>query len=209
MLVVGVLVGLVAVVMVLRAGSDDRDVADDSTSTQLTTTVASPVDGSEAVGACENVHAGHQMKMWNPTMADEMVDADCGWPYPPFELEPAEGEDDASLDAAFEPRRYSEIWQVITAARLGTCAVATDLNGGGPGALFEFTYSVGPAGCPEARPDGELVVAEYGTEAQRDAAANEAGDGISMVLGRWNVRLTGRAEQLESALVEIGAQRAG
>lgn len=149
------------------------------------------------------------MKMWNPTMADEMVDAECGWPYPPFELEPVEGKDDPALDAAFEARRYSELWQVITAARFGTCAVATDVTGGGPGALFEFTYRLGPAGCPGAQPDGELVVAEYGTEAQRDAAAVAAGDGTSLVLGRWNISLTGRAEQLEPALVALGAQRAG
>lgn len=206
----GVLVGIAAIVLVMQAGSSDED----STQTSSTTTSAAsiaPTDGSAPGGAsseCESVHSGHQMKMWNPTMADEMVDSDCGWPYPPFELEDEPGEDVPGLDAAFEARHYSELWQVISAARFGTCSVATNVNGGAPGALFEFTYELGPPGCPDAVPDGALVVAEYGTEAQRDAAATAEGDGMSLVLGRWHILLTGRAEQLEPALVAIGGQRA-
>ncbi len=211
---VGVLVGIVAIVVVVRGGSSGEEdvsrsgsVTSSAPSDATTTTTTTTATGGG--GGCDDVHAGHQMKMWNPAMADEMVDADCGWPYPPFELEDAAGVDSVDLDALFEPRRYAELWQLISAGGFGTCAVATDLNGGEPGALFEFTYKIGPPGCPGAAPTGELIVAEYGTEAQRDAAALVAGDGPSWVLGRWNIRLSGDADQLEPALVAVGAQRAG
>ena len=207
---VGVLVGAIAIVLVVRGGSSgDGEASLPGPSSSSVPSGPTTTAASAGGAGCDGVHAGHQMKMWNPTMADEMVDAGCGWPYPPFQLEEAAGADSPDLDAPFEPTHYAELWQRISGSGFGTCAVATDLEGGEPGALFEFTYRIGPPGCPGAAPTGELIVAEYGTEAQRDAAAVVAGDGSSFVLGRWNLRLSGDADQLEPALVAMGAQRAG
>ncbi len=144
--------------------------------------------------------------MWNPTMADEMVDAGCGWPYEPFAVSTEGGEDDPELDAPFEVRRYSELWSTITASGLGVCSVGV-LPDERPGMAFGFAYMVGPAGCPGAKSTGTIDVGEFGTEAQRDLAAHVAAEnGTAYVLGRWVVTLDGSATELGDTLVELGAQ---
>ncbi len=164
-------------------------------------------------GECADVHeghAGHQAMMWTAQMADEMTEAGCGWPYEPFLIDLDGGEDDAALDAPFEPRRYDELWAAITAADLGLCSVATVVEAQETGRAFGFTYQVGEPGCPGAVPTGSIAVGEYGTEAQRDAAAHAAARDADAervyVLGRWVLELRGDGARVEPLVADMGGQ---
>lgn len=172
-----------------------------------------PDDDGITPGECADVHeghAGHQAMMWTAQMADEMTDAGCGWPYEPFLVTLDGGEDDPELDSPFEPRRYAEVWEAITAARLGLCSVATSIEAQDEGRAFGFTYQVGEPGCPGAVPTGSVRVGEYGTEAQRDAAAHTAARDADAervyVLGRWVIELRGDAARLASTVADMGGQ---
>jgi len=156
------------------------------------------------------VHAGHQAMMWTAQMADEMLDAGCGWPYDPFLVGLDGGEDDPTLDTPFEPRRYSELWSAISSSGLGLCSVATTLTGQDAGRAFGFDYRLGEPACPGAVPTGSLEVGEYGTEAQRDAAAHSTARDADAervyVLGRWVIALHGDGARVARALESLGAE---
>jgi hypothetical protein len=167
--------------------------------------------GAGSEESCADVHAGHQAMMWTAQMADEMLDAGCGWPYEPFMVALDGGEDDPALDAPFEARRYSELWAAISRSGLGLCSVATEVDEtGDDGRAFGFDYRLGAPGGPGALPTGSVVVGEYGTEAQRDAAAHSAAgsadaEGV-FVLGRWVIALQGDGAQVAPAIAGLGGQ---
>lgn len=148
--------------------------------------------------------------MWNPVMADEMLDADCGWPHEPFLVDLEGGADDPGLTAAFEAVRYADLWTVISESGLGVCSVSTELEGSPDevGRAYGFRYLVAPPGCPQGEHTGALRVSEYGTEAQRDAAGvlAAAGSEAALVLGRVVIQLDGDAVELAPALETLGAQ---
>ncbi len=172
-----------------------------TTSTETTTTSVN--------SECEETHAGHSAMMWTPVMADEMTEAGCGWPAEPFLVDLGGGRDDPDLSAPFEPRRYDELWDAITASGLALCTVGTAAKSDreSPGRAFGFDYQLALPGCPNATPTGLLHVDEFGTEAQRDSAARAADStGTSFVLGRWVIRLEGEASAVEPKLLEVGAQ---
>ena len=202
----------VAALVVLAASCGGSDDDADATSTTAADRTEQPDGSAQGSGVpsgdCANVHAGHSAMMWNPTMADEMLDADCGWPYEPFLVDLDGGEDDPALTAPFEATRYSELWTAISSSGIGVCSVGTELEGDGVGRAFGFTYRVAPPGCPDAKPTGAVHVAEFGTEAQRDLAAHDAAaDGTeTYVLGRWVISLDGDTGTLDTALDELGAQ---
>ena len=196
----------------LAAGCGSSDGDADATSTTAADGTEQPGGAAQEPGVpagdCADVHAGHSAMMWNPTMADEMLDADCGWPYEPFLVDLEGGTDDPDLTAPFEATRYSELWSAISSSGIGVCSVGTELEGDGVGRAFGFTYRVAPPGCPDASPKGAVHVAEFGTEAQRDlAAVTAAADGSeTFVLGRWVITLEGDTGTLEAALGDLGAQ---
>lgn len=195
-------IGLVAIILVLSACGSGEDEGAATTST-------SPESLS---GDCAQVHAGHAVMMWTPGIADEMVTAGCGWPYEPFLVPLDGGTDDPALDTAFEPRSYDELWTAITQAGFGLCSVGTEPNSPDvtptDGRAFGFAYEYAAPGCPGAAPTGTLRVSEYGTEAQRDAAANShPADVEALVLGRWVLLLEGDAGGLGENLERLGAQR--
>ena len=218
------LLALVALVVTASACGDDPDpVAEpDAPATSAAAQGSAPTDDSDpASGAgagdqsaeCANVHAGHSAMMWNPVMADEMLDAECGWPYEPFLVELDGGSDDPDIDVEFAPSRYGDLWDAIS-EQVGVCSTGTDLDGTDlpdealVGRAFGFDYQLGPPGCPGARPTAALTVSEYGTEAQRDAAANalaSSGDLEVLVLGRWVLTLDGDAPGVAPALERLGA----
>jgi hypothetical protein len=149
--------------------------------------------------------------MWTPVMADEMTDAGCGWPYEPFDVDLSGGQDDPALNGVFEARHYAQLWDGIGAAGLGLCSVGaeTEATEQTPeGRVFGFLYQLSAPGCPDADPTGLLRVDEFGTEAQRDAAAlSSAERSTTYVLGRWVISLDGVGEDVGPALASLGAQR--
>ena len=161
-------------------------------------------------GPCASLHGGHNMMMWDPTMADEMAELDCGWPYEPFLVSTDGGAEDPAFDAApFEARRYADLWALTTSAGVGVCAVSTLPDAPADGFVFGFSYAVSEPGCPGAEPAGHLVAREYATRAWRDMAAREVTDGEAFVLGRWVVSVAAddpaMAAALETGLIELGA----
>lgn len=198
----GTLAALGAFPLLVAAGCSGGG-AEDASATEPTPQVGS------GEGACDASAASESLMMWDPVRADEMVTAECPWPYLPFLVPLDGGEDSPELSAVFEPKLYAELWTVISESGMGVCSVRTELDGPGQGRAFGFTYEVGPAGCPGAEPTGALVVNEYGTEAQRDSAALDL-DGTTgervLVLGRWAMVARGDAGSLVESLVDQGGQ---
>ncbi len=184
----------------LDGSSSDAD-------TTLPTTTAVP-------DACSDAHTAHNVAMWDPTMADEMLEAGCPWPYEPFMTPTDGGEQNPNLAAPFEPRLYSELWDALQEADFGVCAVAALAEQSGDGFVFGFRYEVRPGGCEEGEQVAELVVREHVTRAWRDAAAAALGaEGPVLVLGRWTFTVENAtdfaANRLFETLVALGAVTAG
>lgn len=158
---------------------------------------------------CSSVHAGHNLMMWDSTMADEMVDAGCGWPYDPFVVDAEGGEEDPALDAApFEPRHYADIWQAITPIA-ATCAVIAIPEEPGDGFVFGFRYELATDACDEdGAGDVRLDVREMVTRAHRDATAGADDADAVLVLGRWVLSVTGDGDgvtAVSGVLEDLGA----
>jgi hypothetical protein len=195
-------IALLAVVLVSVLGGDD----DGETSAGDTI----PTPGASLSPECQQIHEGHNVMSWNPTMADEM--AECAWPYDPFLSTLEGGEADPAFDdVAFESHLYQEVWDLVGAADLGICSVATLPDQPEAGFAFGFSYDFAAPGCPEATPTGSVVVREYSTRDQRDAAGHAlATEGFpTFVLGRWVVVVEaedfGPAATLSTALTDLGA----
>lgn len=167
-------------------------------------------------GPCADVHEGHATAMWDPTMADEMTESGCPWPYEPFVPESVDGDSDGSgsdapaSDAPFEAHLYADVWTAISGSEVGVCQVAARTDGSVPGRAFGFAYEIAPNGCPDGVAVGVIVVDEFATEADRDAAARVTADQWpALVLGRWVIGLEGDAEAVRPALEDLGAQPVG
>lgn len=167
--------------------------------------------GTTLSAQCAEVHAGHNTMSWNPTMADEMIE--CGWPYDPFATTLEGGEEDPGLDdAPFEPHLYADLWTMLGETDLGVCAVPNLPDEAADGFTFGFSYGLAEPGCPDAAPTTEMIVREYSTRPQRDAAAHRAAEAEGQppvyVLGRWVITLhgdEGGVGQVSSALTAIDA----
>ena len=167
-----------------------------------------PTVDSTVSAACEGLHAGHSVMGWDPTMADEMVEHGCGWPYEPFLSTIEGGKEDRQLAAPFEPRRYAELWAVLTTAGAGVCSVAALPDPPSQGFVFGFIYRVAAPGCPGAEPSVELVAREYAARAQRDTAVSDDPSDRTFVLGRWALSVSGDTELAElivDGLLGLGA----
>ena len=193
-----ILAAVVAMVVVLVGLA----VLDDDSSPEPTTEDA--VDDT----TCVDLHTGHNLMSWDPTMADEMAARDCGWPYEPF-VSPGEGGEPQARfdDAPFEPRLYDELWTMLGDLGVGVCSVGTLPDPPADGFAFGFRYALAEPGCTGAQPLADLVVREYATRGQRDAAATEEPDGAVRVLGRWVLTVDGEADiagAVDGGLGELG-----
>eukprot|EP01041_Mallomonas_annulata_P024896 gene24896-45804_t len=112
-----------------------------------------------------------------------------------------------SLKAAFEPRPFQQIFDLLTAERAGICAVARLGEESLRGFVWGFEVKTQTGGCADNQPDLTIRVREYATRAHRDQAAHELPAGRALVLGRWAIELDGADEQLRAGLVELGAAR--
>lgn len=196
-------VGLAVVPSIDLTGDPEVAVVD---TTAPTTTVE--------LDACGEAHLAHSEAMWDPSMADEMLDAGCPWPYEPFVTSTEGGTENPNLAAAFEARRYSDLWDALQAADLGVCSVAVLPEPPGDGVAFGFRYEVRPGGCEGTEQVAELVVREHVTRAWRDAQASEMGAlGPVVVLGRWTLTVDNATEfasnRVFETLIGLGAVTAG
>lgn len=161
-------------------------------------------------GECAATHGGHHIMAWDSTMADDMAELDCPWPYEPFLVSKEGGREDPALEAPFEPRRYEELSGAVGDAGLGICTLASVADEPGDGFVFGFRYESSEPGCPTATSTVDLVAREYVTKAHRDAAAHAVEDGTSLVFGRWALQVVGddaaQRETLVAALVGLGAE---
>lgn len=177
-LVAALLAGLLVFVAV-RSGDEGGEEATDSPSSGLS---IEPLSDE-----CADLHSGHNAMMWNPAMADEMLDAGCAWPYDPFIPDPTGADEDGRFDdVPFEGRPYDELWDAIGETGLGVCSIGL-LPEPQPGEAFGFRYSLAPPGCPDAVATIEMDVREFATRGDRDAAAADDGE---LVLGRWAIAVT-------------------
>lgn len=200
--VVAAIVGLLVVPSLLADDDSGATAEQASTDTAATTsTTAAPV----LEGACGEVHTGHTAATWDPTSADEMLDAGCPWPYSPFEVAIDGGAENPNLGAVFEARRYSGLWDALQEAKIGVCTIAPLADAPADGFTFGFRYTAQAGGCAAGGDTVDLVVREYVTRAWRDAAAADlAGTSAPvMVLGRWAVFVEGDDEFTTNRLFEV------
>lgn len=200
-LVLGIIVAIAAIALgvgALLAGGDDDG--------------GSGGDGVEVAlsGPCADLHSGHNAMMWDSTMADEMVDLDCGWPYAPFGVEDPGGAPDPAFDAApFEPHLYADLWSAFSSLA-ATCTIG-HVPGGQDGLVFGFRYSLDTEVCDESGGDLVVEAREYVSRPARDAAANEA-PAPAVVLGRWVLDVAGPGDAeaaVVAALEEMGGVAVG
>ena len=154
---------------------------------------------------CDQLAFHSAMAMWNPALADEMLAADCPFPFEPESIDLSGGAEDPTIDAAFEPRPFQQIFDLLTAERAGICAVARLGEESVQGFVWGFEVKAQSDGCAENQPDLTIRVREYATRAHRDQAANELPAGSALVLGRWAIELDGASDPLRAGLVDLGA----
>jgi hypothetical protein len=208
----------VAVAALLGACSDGEQAIDDPLPPEPTfgpgdTTIPGGFDheGSgittDAGPECDAIGQHSQMAMWNATLADDMVELDCPWPWDPALQELDGGEADPAIDAEFEPNLYSDVFEMIGDEEFGVCEVRAVPQDDATGLVFGFDVGLRAETCGEGVPDVALSVFEYADRGFRDQAAN-AIDG-SLVLGRWVVQVAGDdtdgVERLTAALEDTGA----
>jgi hypothetical protein len=191
-----------AVVAVLGTGCS----GDDGRSTAGT---GHPMDHAGAAsddGACSDFYNASFMH-WNPSYADQLATMGCPWPYPPGSVPTGGGQVDPSLDAAaFEPSAYQDVWDALTAARFGVCAVERIPPADVEGFVYGFRFQTRSGGCAGGEPDSSLALFEMATRAQRDAAAHASSAPEALVLGRWVVEADGAAAAGVASVAEtLGA----
>lgn len=191
-----------AIITIVSLLDSDPEPADQAGS-DVPATAPAPLEGD-----CSNLHSGHG-GMWNAAMADEMTAADCPFPYEPFLVPMAGGEEDADLAAPFEPRLYDEVYQMFAGLDLGVCQVGKLPEPSADGFVFGFRLAAGPPGCPNLEGDMAVVLREYATRAFRDEAAHASTSERTLVLGRWVVGVeaadTPLGEQVVEGLIGLGA----
>ena len=210
------LAGLVAVLAVAAfAGcGDDEQAINDSLPPEPTFPPSFPLEhedgvevSTEAGQECDDIGVHSQMAMWNPTLADEMLETGCPWPWDPAFQDISGGTEDDAIDAPFEPRRYSDAFEVVDAQRFGTCQVAASPADVETGLVFGFDISMHAESCADVLPNVSLKLHEYASRGFRDAAANDTPG--AMVLGRWVVQVRGddtaSVQRLTEAMEGLGA----
>lgn len=183
------------------------DAADSGT---VATGAAHSHEMGDALPGCDQERMHASMMMFNPVVADELIDGTCPWPYDAT-IATAGGMEDPAINVAFEPRRYQELFDLFTTIRYGTCNVSRLPDPVVGGFVFGFGIGLRPAGCAEGGATVEVSIREYATRAWRDESANAlaATDTSSLAMGRWVIELEGTdtaaVERLDTELVAIGA----
>lgn len=158
---------------------------------------------------CDQLYFHSAMAMWNPSLADEMLDFGCPFPFEAAEVSMEGGVEDPGFAARFEPRRYQELFDIVAAERLGICAVTRLEEPSVRGFVYGFDVRLKADTCKNNDPNTSLVAREYATRAHRDEAAHSLDADVVMVLGRWTITIDGTdadaTQRLQSALAEIGA----
>ena len=206
---------LVAIVFGDRGDEEIQGVATSAATTTVAGDSASPVSVTflpdaaheQLPGApgCAELAFHSAMAMWNPSLADEMLAAGCPFPFETESIDLTGGAEDPDIAAAFEPRPFQQIFDLLTAERAGICAVARLGEESLRGFVGGFEVKTQTGGCADNQPDLTIRVREYATRAHRDQAAHELPAGRALVLGRWAIELDGADEQLRAGLVELGA----
>jgi hypothetical protein len=190
------LVAIGAVASLLTGCSDGEQAINDPLPTETTLDPSFPLDHNSfdpvstgAGEACDSVGVHSQMAMWNATLADEMVELECPWPWAP-ELQGLDGgTEDPSIDAPFEPHLYADVFAAIDAERFGTCEVRSVPQDESVGLVFGFDIGLHAETCADVTPNVTVSLDEFATRAFRDEAANATPD--ALVLGRWLIQVTG------------------
>lgn len=209
-----------AAVLVLAAiifGDRGDDVTERATNPTVTVVddAASPVsvtflpdaahDQLPAAPGCDQLAFHSAMAMWNPALADEMLAAGCPFPFEPESIDLTGGAEDPDIAAAFEPRPFQQIFDLLTAERAGICAVTRLGEESVRGFVWGFEVKTQSGGCADNQPNLTIRVREYATRAHRDQAAHELSTADALVLGRWTIELDGTDDQIRAGLVDLGA----
>jgi hypothetical protein len=200
----------------LRGGDGTSEDAAADAATGLHADHADHADhaGGDVLAGCDAEDYHRTMMMFDPLAADGLLESGCTWPYDAT-IAVDGGAEDPSIAAAYEPRRYAEIFDTITEGRYGMCAVASLADERVNGFVFGFRVPLNPAGCADGVPTFDVVIREYATRAWRDTAAAAArtevvaaGAGDVVVLGRWVVSLVGddaaAVDAFAARLVDLG-----
>jgi hypothetical protein len=160
---------------------------------------------------CDQLNFHASMAMWNPALADELLDYSCPFPYEPDLVSMDGGSEDSSLSAAYEPRRYQEIYDIIASEMIGICAITRVGEPSVGGFVYGFNNTLRAETCAKNDPNIELATREYASRAHRDEAAHRLAESVGrvLVLGRWVVSLDGddpdALGRLSTRLEQIGA----
>lgn len=205
-IVVGAVGGVIAIALVvaITQAGDDRSVT--GTTVSAATELPDDQPPSSVTFAPDDVHASlptdpgcdqlyfhSAMAMWNPVLADELLDYECPFPFEPDQVSMEGGTEDPSIAADYEPRRYQEIFDIVAAEQFGMCSVARLGEPSVRGFVYGFGTKLRAESCANNDPNVEVIVREYATRAHRDEAANSSVDtpDRTLVLGRWTITLIG------------------
>ncbi len=205
-------------------GSDDdetgTDVATDTTATGGTEPFPSPTvtfvpDEAHAAlppaPGCDQLFFHATMAMFNPSLADELLLYDCPFPYDPAAISMDGGAEDPSIAAPYEPHRYQELFDVMTAERIGFCAFSRVAEPSVRGFVYGFTVAAKPETCAGNDPTIEVVVREYASRAHRDEAANTLAAPVVQAFGRFTITIDGSdaaaVDRLAAAFVALGVHQ--
>lgn len=214
----GVTVGAVVALLLLAGGLAVWALTGDDGSDATASDHGDHSAGAGHAGHDEQVLEGcdpeayhNTMMMFDPTAADGLLDSGCPWPYEAT-ITVEGGTEDPSIDAAFEPHRYADVFEIVTTERFGMCSVATLPDERVDGFVFGFGVALNPAGCADNVATVQVDIREYASRAWRDTAANAAvADGTAhvLVLGRWVIKIGGDdaegAARFASLLEPLGA----
>ena len=203
-------------VWALSGADDDGDVASASDANGAAEHIDHDGNGGhrdeQVLEGCDPAAYHNTMMMFDPFAADGLLESGCPWPYVAT-IALDGGRVNPDLASEFEPRRYSEIFDLIGTERYGMCSVASLPDESLPdqsesGFVFGFEVALNEAGCAGGVSTFQVVMREYATRAWRDSAAAvaasdvvSAGAGDAVVLGRWVVSVIGADSATVGAFV--------
>ena len=214
--VVGVAVVAVLIAVVVKSAGDDDPAVGGPAATATAqsepgTTLFAPDDHTNlpAEPGCDQLSFHSAMQMWNPALADEMLTYDCPFPFDAAAVSMEGGAEDPALAAPFEPHRYQEIFDVITAERIGTCSIGRTPDPSVRGFVYGFIVRGRAETCAENNTNIEVVIREYATRAHRDEAAHALIAPSVQVFGRWTIAYDGSdpeaIRRLAESIAALGA----
>lgn len=160
---------------------------------------------------CDQVAFHSTMAMFDPSLADELVELGCPFPYEPTTISMEGGVEDPTIAAPFEPRRYLEVFEILDRLRFGVCTVGRLNEPSVRGFVYGFTAALQPQSCADSDPSVAVVIREYASRAHRDEAANTERPQRTLVLGRFIITIAASADDedlIAEALRAVGAAEA-